>query len=451
MTKSYICFKPILLSRFINREFYVPGCKSISHRVLILSTACMKRVVIKNLNQGEDVKATRKAIEALGVNCFLKDDTLCIDPKPFYDFKVSRHSKEIAVNMSNSGTSARILMGYYASVPNLVVKMEGDKSLSKRPMKRMSIPLSLMGADIQLYERGDQICLPSIIRGGTLKGITYTLPVASAQVKSGMLLAALGATTPTSVVEPAFTRDHTENILNYFGVKIQKVGLKTTVFPYNPAMLSEDRYETVYVPGDASAAAFWCVLGLIIPGAKIVIKNINGNLFRLRYIDILQKMGGDIQILKVGSTLGEDLVDIKVSSSDLTAVVVNEEYASSLMDEYPILSVAAYFAKGQTIFKGLKELRVKESDRLTKIRELLNLFGASCLIKGDDLWIEGLKGKENKNLHRELKVIQYDSVHDHRLSMSALILATATQKEICLTDTEFIKTSFPSFLEQFSS
>lgn len=451
MTKSYISFKPIPFSKFTDREFRVPGCKSISHRVLILSTVCMKRVSINNLNLGEDVDATRKAIDSLGVNCYYEGDRLFLDPAPFFNSHRAKKSRCIDMNMSNSGTSARILMGYFASLPNLVVKMEGDRSLSKRPMRRISIPLTLMGGDIQLYERGDKSCLPAIIKGKELKGIQYTLPVASAQVKSGILVAALSAATPTSVIEPALTRDHTENILHHFGVDIRREGLKTTVFPYQINEFKDEGYEEIYVPGDASSAAFWCVLGLIIPGAKVVIKNVNGNAFRLRYIDVLQKMGGDISVIKVGSTLGEDLVDIKVASSNLSAVEVGEECASSLMDEYPILSVAAYFAKGKTVFKGLKELRVKESDRLTKIKELLNLFGGSCLVKDDDLWIDGIQDRDNFALKNEFPTIQFDSVHDHRLSMSALILTTALQKDIELTDTDFIQTSFPSFLEQFLS
>ncbi|MBA4249269.1 MAG: 3-phosphoshikimate 1-carboxyvinyltransferase [Candidatus Puniceispirillum sp.] len=448
MPKNYVCYKPVNFSHISNREFFVPGCKSISHRVLILSLACMKRLCISNLNPGEDVLATRKAIENLGVDCLDYENNLRVDPKPYFDFLQNEDSKFIKVDMANSGTSARILMGYFSSISNLTVQMRGDQSLSRRPMKRMELPLNLMGADIELYDRNNKLCLPALIKGCELKGVTYDLPMASAQVKSGILVAALNAKTPTTVTEPYLSRDHTENILKYFGVHIQRIGLQTIVYPYQQKICDEDRYEQVYVPGDASSAAFWCVLGLIIPGSKIVIKNVNGNLFRLKYIGVLQKMGGNITVSKVGTTLGEDLVDIQVESSLLKGVETDSDMASSLMDEYPILSVAAFFASGTTIFKGLKELRVKESDRLTKIKELLNLFGGQCQIKNDDLVIQVTKDNTSKN--KVINNVKFDAVHDHRLSMSALILATGLQQEICLTDAEYINTSFPSFLEQFS-
>ena len=315
-------------------------------------------------------------------------------------------------------------------------------------MRRVVKPLQAMGASISLTN--DQT-LPVVcndaspVKAHQLQGITYAMPVASAQLKSALLIAGLRASTPTTVVEPLPSRDHTENMLRLLGVDLVSEGLHITVNPLSAECVRNQDVLSIHVPGDPSAAAFWCVAALCCVGSSITIKGINGNPHRTEFIKVLQQMGGQINIECIGHAVGEPLWNLTVHASPLMAVHTAAYQSPALMDEFPILAVAAALAEGETVFEGLSELRVKESDRLHKIAELLQLFGSVVEEGNDYLRIVGKTSVTSGD------VIHYDPAFDHRMAMSALILARAVNRPIIVKNMECISTSFPTFLDDFNS
>jgi len=412
----------------------VPGDKSISHRSLILSALRKCPILISNLNDGEDVHRTRQALESLGILIEDQGAGRGVSVKSAGSFT----KPSSPLYLGNSGTSARLLMGLLAS-QGFEVGLTGDSSLEKRPMKRVMEPLSLMGAMFE-SENG---CLPIVQQGCfPLRSITYRLSVPSAQLKSALLIAALSAKGISRIIEPEPSRDHTERLMTFLGMplKIHKSeGERVLEVEGVYAPKAQDKQIHLEVPGDPSAAAFWIVAALVVSNSKLRIDNICWNSYRNVFVRILEKMGAKIQIIPHLPQMGEECVDLIAETSQLQAVQIQGDLAPSLIDEYPILAVAAAFAKGQSVFRGLQELRFKECDRLQVILDSLKACGVRCFVQNDDLFIEG---GSFAPLATEINI---DPQHDHRIAMAFSIFALAYHQPITIHQTEVTQTSYPDF------
>ncbi|MBX9748469.1 MAG: 3-phosphoshikimate 1-carboxyvinyltransferase [Roseococcus sp.] len=410
----------------------VPGDKSISHRALMFGALAIGTTEIEGLLEGEDVLRTAAAMRLLGATV----EHLAPGRWRVAGRGIGGLAEPADVlDMGNSGTAARLICGLLAGHPIFAV-MTGDGSLRRRPMKRVTDPLAATGARFWSREGGR---LPLAIQGAREPlPLDYTLPVASAQVKSACLLAGLCAPGVTRVVEPEATRDHSENMLRHFGATV-----RVTVQGHGRVIeldgQPELRAAPVMVPGDPSSAAFFVVAALIVPGSRLVIENVGLNPLRTGLFQSLREMGA---VLEVGAPRlegGEPVGDLTIAATGLSAVDVPAERAPSMIDEYPILAVAAAFATGTSRFRGLSELKVKESDRLTGTAELLRAAGVTCTIEGDDLLVQGCGGPPPGG---GLVATQMD----HRLAMSALVLGLGTQAPMRIDDGGFIATSFPNFI-----
>lgn len=410
-------------------EVRVPGDKSISHRSLMLASQAIGTSYISGLLEGEDVLHTAEAMRNLGVNAKRQDDGVW----SVTGVGVGGFSEpEEVFDMGNAGTGTRLMMGLLASYPFVSV-FTGDSSLRSRPMKRVTTPLISMGAE---FWSRSKVRLPLTMKGNdNLLPIEYKLPVASAQVKSAVLLAGLNTSGSTVVIEPEATRDHTERMLKSMGANITSEntseGKKITLSGY-----PELKPQNFVVPGDPSSAAFLVVAALIIPGSNIIIENICINPLRIGLFDTLIEMGGDIKFINHRSIAGEDVADIAVSYSKLKGVNVPESRAPSMIDEYPVLSIAAACAEGSTIMNGLEELRVKESDRLSAVENGLKENGVNCISTEDSLTVIGGNIPGGGLVETHL---------DHRIAMSFLILGTISQNPVSVDDSTIIDTSFPGF------
>ncbi len=409
----------------------VPGDKSMSHRALMFGAIAKGETVVEGLLEAEDVVNTAKAMAALGAKVAKGEDG---------KWRIKGvglkglHSPRMPLDFGNSGTGARLAMGLMCTTP-MVARCVGDASLSKRPMGRVTEPLTLFGARFDASE-GER--LPLTLHGAPKpKAITYTLPVASAQVKSAVLLAGIHAVGTTTVIEPVATRDHTERMLKAFGAKIATVE-KDGARHISITGGTELKAQKISVPGDPSSAAFPMVAALITEGSDILIENIMLNPTRTGLITTLQEMGADISIQTRRMAGGEDVGDLRVKSSKLRGVLVPAERAPSMIDEYPILAVAAAFAEGTTRMNGLEELRVKESDRLAAVEAGLTINGVMTQ-SGPD-WLEvqggGAPGGGKVTTHM-----------DHRIAMSFLVMGLASRIHTTVDDASFIATSFPGFAE----
>lgn len=437
-------FNPCLYNKPLRGIFNVPGCKSISHRALILPIACNTYAHIYNMNHGRDVLATKKALISLGATINTIDDNI-VQIEPINNPPFSSPQERINVDMENSGTSARFLMGLIASINGYHVHMTGDDSLLKRPMDRVQQPLALMGANIQLTGSYKQKgTLPALISGTTLNAIEYTLPAASAQLKSAIILAALRANGTTTIIEQHPSRDHTENMLAYLGHPIMKNNQTIIIPPLDRNIIpSTNAIQTFHIPGDPSSAAFWCVAASIIKDSHIIINNINGNPYRTEYIKVLNDMGAKIKITtKNTDIIGEPMWDIEVAFSKLSCTVTEPHQSAALMDEFPILSIAALMADGVTHFKGVHELSIKESNRIDKISQLLKAVGARIECSNDDIIVYG------KTYELSTDPIFYDTAYDHRMAMCAIILAKVLNRPLHYNYSDCIDTSFPTFRQQ---
>jgi len=420
----------------LHGDVAVAGDKSISHRALMLASQALGTTTISGLLEGEDVLNTASALRYMGVSIEKKDKNWVVQGVGIGGLK---ESDEI-FDMGNSGTSTRLLMGLVTPYP-FTSFFTGDESLRSRPMKRVILPLTEMGARVVTRSGGK---LPLSIEGNeNAKPIDYTLPVASAQVKSAIMLAALNMNGTTRIIEPHATRDHTENMLEYFGIPVTRemtpAGMKITIHG-KPKQTPEDR--SLSVPGDPSSAAFLVVAALIVPQSDITIRNICMNPLRTGLFTTLKEMGAKISYENERSLGGEKLADIRVQYSKLKAVEVPAERAPSMIDEYPILSVAAAFAEGESVMHGLSELRVKESDRLNAIIESLTACGVKARAEGDTLYVTGGKPTGGATITTRL---------DHRIAMSFLVMGMASEKPVRVDDAEAIKTSFPNFVELMNS
>lgn len=410
----------------------VPGDKSISHRSIMLGALAVGETRVTGLLEGEDVLATAAAMRAMGATV----ERIGQGQWSVHGVGVGALLQPQApLDMGNSGTSTRLLMGLVASHP-ISATFIGDASLSKRPMGRVIEPLSQMGAAFEASEGGR---LPLTVRGALpAVGIEYRLPVASAQVKSAVLLAGLNTPGITTVIEPVPTRDHSERMLRGFGAElgVEQVGGERIIRIRGEAELKP---QTIEVPGDPSSAAFFIVAALIVPGSELTIENVGLNPTRAGIIEVLRQMGGSIEELNRREVGGEPVADLLVKHSALKGISVEPAIAPSMIDEFPVLFVAAALAQGTTITSGLDELRVKESDRITAMAEALTLVGARVTETEDGLTIEGRGGEP---LPGGGPVITH---LDHRIAMSMAVAGLASRDGVLVDDTRPIATSFPAF------
>ena len=413
----------------------VPGDKSISHRSLMLSALAVGESRVMGLLEGEDVLATAAAMRAMGATIQRQADG---------EWRIhgvgvgGLMQPRTALDMGNSGTSTRLLMGLLASHP-LTATFIGDASLSRRPMGRVIEPLSRMGADFTGAPGGT---LPLTMRGlAPAVPIEYRLPVASAQVKSAVLLAGLNTPGVTTVIEPIPTRDHSERMLRGFGAE-----LTVEIDPDGARVIrltgeAELRPQAIVVPGDPSSAAFFVVAALLVPGSDLVIENVGLNPTRAGLFEVLRQMGGSIEEVNPREVGGEPVADLRVRHSALTGIEVDPAIAPSMIDEFPVLFVAAAMAQGRTVTTGLEELRVKESDRIAAMAAALTGAGASVTETEAGLIIDGtggdpLPGGNNAPATTHL---------DHRIAMSMAVAGLASRDGVLVDDTRPIATSFPTF------
>src|SRR5579862_2894486 len=411
----------------------VPGDKSISHRALMLGALAIGRTEITGLLEGEDVLATAAALRMMGAGIVRAEDgRWLVDGVGVGGLA----EPDDVIDLGNSGTSARLLLGILASHP-FTAFVTGDASLRRRPMGRVITPLSRFGAQFQGRDGGR---LPLAVTGARSPvPIVYELPVPSAQVKSAVLLAGLNTPGATSVVEPQQTRDHTERMLGHFGAKVTVEaepggGRRITVIGH-PELIAAP----ITVPGDPSSAAFPLVAALIVPGSEVRIANVGLNPSRTGLFLCLEEMGADITFENRREAGGEPVADLYVRAGRLTGADIPASRAPSMIDEYPILAVAAACARGRTRMRGLAELRVKESDRLAGIAEGLSRCGVRVAVEGDDLIVDGIGGPPAGGALIETQL-------DHRIAMAFLVLGLAANEPVRIDDARPIRTSFPDFV-----
>ncbi len=415
----------------------VPGDKSISHRALMLSALAVGESVIEGLLEGEDVLATAAAMRAMGAQIDSGDDGVW----RVHGVGVGGLLQpESALDMGNSGTSTRLLMGLVASHA-ITATFTGDASLSKRPMARVTDPLGTMGAVFTCSpgEKGNQY-LPIMVRGACpAVPITYRLPMASAQVKSAILLAGLNTPGITTVIEPVPTRDHSERMLAGFGAKLE---ISTDADGARVISIhgeAELKPQHVIVPGDPSSAAFPLVAALLVPGSEVRIDNVGINPTRAGLIQVLQAMGGDITLVDERVVGGEPVADLIVKHSALKGIETTPDIVPSMVDEFPILFVAASLAEGKSVFRGLEELRVKESDRISVMAKGLSAIGVTVEELDDGLIVHGSDSAAlagGATIAAEL---------DHRIAMSFAIAGLVSASPVTIDDMSPVATSFPIF------
>lgn len=415
--------------RAIEGTVSVPGDKSISHRAVLLSALALGESRVRGFLSAEDTRRSVAMMRALGVRIEEQRPTdLRIVGAGMRQFS----EPEDVIDAGNSGTTIRIGAGLLAAQPFVSV-VTGDPFLRKRPMGRIVEPLSRMGA--RITGRCDDTLPPLCIRGGPLRGIRYEMPVASAQVKSAILLAALFAESPVTVVEPLPSRDHTERMLRAMGASVRRSGLEISVDPAE----SLDPLD-MEVPGDLSAAAFFLVLAAASPGSRLRIPSVGVNPGRFGIVEVLRRMGAEIFLEALREEGGEPVADLVVRGGELAATTVDPEEVPSLIDEIPAICVAAAMAKGRTGIRGAGELRVKESDRIGAMVTALSRMGVACGELSDGLWVEGPA--------RPREGTACDSRGDHRIAMALLTLSAAAAVPVKVSDIACIATSFPEFTER---
>jgi len=409
----------------------VPGDKSISHRALIIGASAVGETIINGLLEADDVLRTAEALRVLGVKVEKNGDEWSVHGVGVGGFSTPHD----ILNFGNSGTGARLLMGLLAT-QDIRVIVTGDSSLRSRPMGRVIEPLSNMGAFFESQGNGR---MPIVLHGAQEPiPISYELPIPSAQVKSAILLAALNTPGKTTVIESAPTRDHTENLLKLFGAEVEvercssgKLRIELNGYP-------ELSPKPITIPGDPSSAAYPGIAALITPGSNVTIENVCINPLRSGFLETLREMGAQIEVTNQLNVAGELIGDLTYRYAALRGVTVPRERAPLMIDEYPIIAIAAAFATGQTRLCGLAELRVKESNRFLAIVEGLAACGVSVDTDRDDIVIEGCGGPPQGGAEISVNL-------DHRVAMSYLVMGIATKKAVTINDGTPIETSFPNF------
>lgn len=420
----------IMPSRGLRGSLTVPGDKSISHRSVMFGALAEGDTEITGFLNGEDCMSTIGAFRAMGIPIDVTDEKIVVHGKGMHGLT----EPEDCLNVGNSGTTIRLISGILAGQSFHTV-LTGDDSIRKRPMGRVIKPLSMMGAKI--HGRKENTLAPLAIEGTPLKGIHYDSPVASAQVKSAILLAGLYAQGETSVTEPHRSRNHTELMLGSFGADLVTEG--NTVTLKSATKLTGQKIE---VPGDISSAAYLLVAGSIIPGSEILLKNVGLNPTRTGIVDVLRNMGADLQIDHIHVSGGEEIGDILVKSAPLHGTVISGDLIPRLVDEIPVIAVAAACAEGVTEIHDAQELKVKESNRLVTVSEGLKAFGVPVAVLDDGLKITGVK---------ELKAGAVINSHgDHRIAMSMAIAALKAEGATEIEQFEAVSVSWPAFAEDIN-
>lgn len=405
-------------------ELTIPGDKSISHRSIMFGSISKGETRIKGFLKAADCLSTMSCFKKLGVNFDETDDEIIVHGMGLHSLKAPSEM----LYTGNSGTTTRLISGILSGQP-FTTKLTGDASIEKRPMKRIIDPLTMMGADIKSVNNNN--CAPLLINPSSLHGIAYNSPVASAQVKSSILLAGLYADGITSVTEPALSRNHTELMLGAFGAKITSEGLTASIEP------ADELYGMdITVPGDISSAAYFMVAGLITKGSEILIKNVGINPTRDGIIKVIKAMNGNIELLNKRNVAGEDIADVLVRYSDLKATTIEGDIIPTLIDEIPVICMLAAVADGTTIIKDAAELHVKESDRIAVMEENLNAIGVNATGTDDGLIIEGNADIVGGNIK------SYD---DHRIAMSFAIAGLVSNEPVIIDNEKCVDISYPAF------
>lgn len=404
----------------------IPSDKSLSHRAVILGSICNGKLHVKNFSSSADCRSTVSILQKLGIEIeYLTGGTLLIHGKGLKGFK---EPKDI-LDAGNSGTTLRIMLGILSGQSFYSV-LTGDHSLKKRPMGRVIQPLTMMGS--QILARENNTVAPITVRGGILHPIEYKMPIASAQVKSSIMLAGLYANGITTIIEPAKSRDHTERLLKYLGANIDVNGLKVSIEGQTELSPKE-----IKIPGDISSASFFIVAATIIDGSELTLTNVGINPTRSGLLSVLKKMGADITISNEREVCGEPVGDITVRSAKLRGMEISGEIIPTLIDEVPIIAVAASLAEGTTVIKDAQDLRNKESDRLSAITNELKAMGVDIEEMADGLIINGSDRIEGDCICK--------SHDDHRIAMAITIASLAAKFPVTIKNAGWIKISFPEF------
>ena len=410
-------------------ELSVPGDKSISHRGIMLGAIANGTTEITNFLQGADCLSTISCFQKLGIAIENKGSQALVHGRGLHGLAAPSQ----VLDVGNSGTTTRLISGILAGQP-FPSTLDGDASIRRRPMKRIFTHLSAMGAHFQCQDSG---CAPFTIQGGNLRHIHYRSPIASAQVKSAVLLAGLYGDGITRVTEPVLSRDHTERMLAGFGADITSEGTTASIRP-EPKLEAQ----SIHVPGDISSAAYFIALGLITPGSEILIQNVGINPTRSGILTAAAAMGAELTLLNERNVSGEPVADILVTSSSLHGTVIEGAQIPTLIDEIPIIAIMAAFAEGATTIKDAQELKVKESDRIAVVSENLNAMGGKVTPMEDGMIIEG--GYPLHGAH--IRTFQ-----DHRIAMSFYIAALNADGESTFDDTSCVAVSYPSFYQDIEA
>lgn len=413
----------------LNGTIVVPGDKSISHRAVMFGAIAKGKTTVTGFLPGEDCLSTINCFRKMGVTIHQTGDYVEIESAGIDGLK---EPKDI-LDVGNSGTTTRLMLGILATRPFHSVLI-GDESIAKRPMGRVTKPLRQMGAMIDGRENG--MFTPLSIRGGNTVGIKYNSPVASAQVKSAILLAGLGSEGVTAVTEPALSRDHTERMLEAFGAKVNRDGLSVSI--KGGQTLTGTAIE---VPGDISSAAFFLVAGAIVPNSQITLKNVGLNPTRIGIITVLEQMGAVLEITNERIVNGEPVADLTISTSDLKGTEIGGDIIPTLIDEIPIIALLATQAEGKTVIRDAEELKVKETNRIDTVVTELGKMGANIEATEDGMIIQG------KALLHGATVNSYG---DHRIGMMLAIAALLSKSEVMLENAEAIAVSYPNFFEHLT-